>query len=270
MIDILFVGKHAKTYNVARHFHTSWEFIYCTGGTGEMVFNRHVIPYRENSLLVIPPRLPHTNRSQAGFTNIHMNIATDEVTMPINEPLLLQSEKGSYLENAFDAAFYYYSNGGVGQSLILQLYGQLIVAMLKNMNAAYNQSDVVRCVTDQILRNYPDAGFDLNAFLRTLPFSAEYLTRLFKKEIGMTPRQYLMDRRLENAANSLALMDGSLSISQIARQCGFSDALYFSKVFKQRYGVSPKFYRTSNISSPSTDSDDIKKILNDDSESASS
>lgn len=270
MIEVLFVGKHAKTLNVARHFHTSWELIYCTGGSGEMVFNRLVIPYQEDSLLVIPPRVPHANRSQNGFTNIHMNIATDEVSTPLNEPFLLQAEKGGYLGNAFDAAFYYYSNGGAGQTRILHLYAQLIVAMTKTMNTDYIHSDVVRCVTDHILRNYPDAGFDLNAFLRSLPFSAEYLTRLFKKEMGMTPRQYLTDRRLENAASSLALLDGSLSVSQIAHQCGFSDALYFSKVFKQHFGVSPKNYRPSNSILPNTDSDGIKTILNDDSEFASS
>ena len=269
MIEVLYVGKHAKTFSVARHFHTSWELIYCTGGSGEMVFNRAVIPYQAGSLLIIPPRVPHVNRSQNGFTNIHMNIATDEVSFPLNEPFLLQTEKGSYLENAFDAAFYYYSNGGAGRSVILQLYGQLIVAMTKTMNTDYLHSDVVRCVTDQILRNYPDAGFDLNAYLRSLPFSAEYLTRLFKKEMGMTPRQYLTDRRLENAASSLALLDGSLSVSQIAHQCGFSDALYFSKVFKQRYGVSPKNYRPSNPGPSGMDSDGIKTILNDDSVASS-
>lgn len=270
MNDILFVGKHARTFNVARHFHQNWELIYCTGGSGEMVFNRHVIPYREHSLLVIPPRVPHLNRSQTGFTNIHMNIATEEMGASLSEPILLQLEEENHLQSAFEAAFYYYSNGGLGQSVVLPIYGQLIVAMIKTMNTDYIQNDVVRCVRDHILRNYPDAGFDLNAYLRTLPFSAEYLTRLFKNEMGMTPRQFLTDRRLENAASSLALMDGSLSVSQIARQCGFNDALYFSKVFKQRYGVSPKYYRPSNSARPSADSDGIKTILNDDSEFASS
>ena len=266
MNGILFVGKHTKTYQVPRHFHTSWELIYCTGGSGELVFNRRVLPYREHSLAIIPPRIPHLNRSQTGFTNIHMNIATDELNIPMTEPTLLQSLESSYLESTFNAAFYFYSNGGVGQSVILPIYSQLIVTMLKVMDTDYSHSNVVQILTDHILQNYPDAGFDLAAYLRSLPFSTEYLTRLFRKEMGMTPRQYLMDRRLENAASSLALMDGSLNISQIARQCGFSDALYFSKVFKQRYGVSPKYYRPSNFGPPSTDSDGIKTLLNEDSE----
>lgn len=270
MVEILFVGKHSMTFNVPQHFHTSWELIYCTSGSGELVLNRRVIPYREHSLLIIPPRIMHINRSQTGFTNIHLNIDTDESNIPVTEPVLLQSLENSYLENAFHAAFYYYSNGGVGQAVILPIYAQLIVSMLQMMREDYHYSEVVQCITDHILRNYPDGNYDLNAYLKSLPFSTEYLTRLFKKEMGMTPRQYLMDRRLQSAARSLALMDGNLGIAQVARQSGFSDALYFSKVFKQRYGVSPKNYRPSNPDRPGTDPDGIRTILNDDSESASS
>ena len=270
MNEILFVGKHSMTFNVPQHYHTSWELIYCTSGSGEAVFNRRIIPYRERSLLIIPPGISHVNRSQTGFTNIHINFAADESSIQLTEPILLQPLESSYLESAFNAAFYYYSNGGVGQAVILPIYAQLIIAMIKLMSEDYHHSEVVQIITDHILRNYPDVSFDLNAYLKSLPFSTEYLTRLFKKEMGMTPRQYLMDRRLQNAASSLALMDGNLGIAQIARQSGFTDALYFSKVFKQRYGVSPKYYRPSDSGRPSVDSDGIKKILKEASEEPSS
>ncbi|MBQ1788195.1 MAG: helix-turn-helix transcriptional regulator, partial [Erysipelotrichaceae bacterium] len=73
-------------------------------------------------------------------------------------------------------------------------------------------------------------------------FSTEYLKRVFKQELGMTPRQYLRERRLENAARIRAIGDENHTISEITRQCGFNDPLYFSKLFKKRYGVSPKNY----------------------------
>ena len=67
MNEILFVGKHSMTFNVPQHYHTSWELIYCTSGSGEAVFNRRIIPYRERSLLIIPPGISHVNRSQTGL-----------------------------------------------------------------------------------------------------------------------------------------------------------------------------------------------------------
>ena len=65
---------------------------------------------------------------------------------------------------------------------------------------------------------------------------------MFKKETGLTPLQYLTDRRLENAASTLSTYLGKGNISETARLCGFGDPLYFSRLFKKKYGVSPRSY----------------------------
>ena len=82
----------------------------------------------------------------------------------------------------------------------------------------------------------------MNLFLNTLPFSAGYVKKVFKKETGLTPLQYLTDKRLENAASNLTMSGGRGNISEIAYQCGFSEPLYFSRLFKRKYGVSPRSY----------------------------
>ena len=258
MNDIIFVGKHATTFTVSKHFHESWELIYCTGGEGELVFEHQILPYRAKTLALIPPRLPHFNRSKTGFTNIHINMT--DVSLSLTEPVLVPVTPDLFLEPAFEAAFFHYSNGGLDQSLILPVYGQLIVTILQARMADGSRSELVRAISDQIVRNYPDADFDLNACLRSLSFNTEYLKKLFKKEMGMTPRQYLTSRRLESAANLLAISGCYSNISQVARQSGFSDPLYFSKVFKQRYGVSPKFYKPS-LAEPGADYDATRVLL---------
>ena len=69
---------------------------------------------------------------------------------------------------------------------------------------------------------------------------------MFKKETGLTPLQYLTDKRLENAASNLAMSGGRGNISEIAYQCGFSEPLYFSRLFKRKYGVSPRSYASKH------------------------
>lgn len=268
MNDIIFVGKHLLTFTVDRHFHKSWELIYCTGGEGELVLEDRVISYRENDLLVIPPKTSHTNRSESGFTNIHMDIV--DASFSFDGTVLLRFPAENYVLPAFQAAYYFYSNGGLGQTTILPVYGKLIATMIQASTADVGRSDVVRRITDHILKNYPDPAFDLNAYLESFSFSTEYLKKLFRKEVGITPRQYLTERRLENAAHTLALTGGGQNIAQIARQCGFNDPLYFSKLFKRQYGVSPKFYQPSKLGPPSADSDDTKIIVSDDPDNASS
>ena len=73
--------------------------------------------------------------------------------------------------------------------------------------------------------------------------SRSYLTRIFKKEFQISPQEYLIQLRLEDAAHMLKSTAEPIHV--IALQCGYTDALSFSKAFKQQYGMSPKGYRTS-------------------------
>lgn len=65
--------------------------------------------------------------------------------------------------------------------------------------------------------------------------------RVFQKSVGMTPIDFLLNIRLQNARQ--LLRESNLSIAQIAYDTGFSDRNYFIKCFKKSYGVSPMKYR---------------------------
>ncbi|MCR4590187.1 MAG: AraC family transcriptional regulator [Lachnospiraceae bacterium] len=69
-----------------------------------------------------------------------------------------------------------------------------------------------------------------------------YLSRNFKKETGMAPQEYLINYRLERAAELLT--EGEESIGVISSRVGYSDQMTFSKAFKKKYGITPWKYRT--------------------------
>lgn len=259
MNKIVYVGKHALTMTVSRHYHNSWELIFCTSGCGRMIFNDSTLDYSANDIVVIPPFLPHANVSTTGFTNIHINL--EEATLNQLGPFIIPADPNGFLLNAFAAAFYYYSSNSEGRSLLLPLYGQLIAASLTIQKPEQLHSEIVQQLENDILKNYPDRSYDLNLFLNTLPFSAGYLKKLFKQETGLTPHQYLTDKRLENAANNLATNGGSRNISEIAHQCGFGDPLYFSRVFKRKYGVAPRDYTPEYVAPPGASNSDRLKIM---------
>ena len=237
MNNIVYVGKHALTWTVSSHLHRGWELIYCTSGSGEMVFEDRTLRYTANDIAVIPPMVPHSNQSEEGFTNIHMNLT--DAALPGTEPFIIRADSNGFLLDAFRAAFYYYSEAAAGRAL-LPIYGQLITAFLTSHQPRH--SEVVQQIEDNILQHYPDCTYDLNAYLGSLPFNTEYLKKLFKKETGLTPLQYLTDKRLENAASTLSTFFGKGNVSETARLCGFADPLYFSRLFKKKYGVSPRSY----------------------------
>ena len=79
---------------------------------------------------------------------------------------------------------------------------------------------------------------------RVFHFNGNYLTRLFKKYKGMSPVKYLIQIRI-NEAIRIMRENESLNIKQIAEMVGYSDAYYFSRIFKNRMGISPSDYKSS-------------------------
>lgn len=257
MNSIVYVGRHAPTWSVSKHLHKGWELIYCTGGDGELTFADRTLPYGAGDVAVIPPKTPHSNTSKDGFTNIHMNLS--DAMLDSTKPILIHADANGFLLDAFKAAFHYYSEGGPEHPL-LPLYGNLIVAFLSEYQPV-RHSETVRQIEDDILRHYPDCNYDLNAYLNTLPFNGEYLKKMFKKETGLTPLQYLTDRRLENAAATLRTYVGIGNVSETAHMCGFSDPLYFSRLFKKKYGVPPREYNRQHPSLSPAEGGDGKIML---------
>ena len=72
-------------------------------------------------------------------------------------------------------------------------------------------------------------------------FSPVYCDTVFKKDMGVSIIDYLLSRRIAEAKK--LLIEGTFSLSEIARQSGFEDSNYFSRVFKKRTGYTPTEYK---------------------------
>lgn len=90
-------------------------------------------------------------------------------------------------------------------------------------------------------KRYSETDFNLQLVAEELDLNQSYLSRLFKKEIGIKFTQHLADFRIEKACE--LLKSTSYRSNEIARLTGFSDERYFSTVFKKKCGITPKKYR---------------------------
>ena len=73
---------------------------------------------------------------------------------------------------------------------------------------------------------------------KELGVSYSWFRHTFTAHTGLSPHQYLLEFRLVRARN--LLVETELSIKEIARQTGFKDELYFSRLFRQRLNLSPE------------------------------
>lgn len=238
MNDITFVGRQTAVFHVAEHVHDSWEYIYCTAGNGAVHFPEGSLTYHKGDVVVIPPQIPHSNESTHGFSNLHINM--DSPILTLKEPTVITDDSNQFLLQAFNAAFYHFYSDRKERTALLSAYGNLISYYLIAYQTGSPRSSVVDEIEHHIINHYSNCDYKLDDYLDSLPFSCDYLRKLFHKEYGVTPHQYLNNKRLQIAAETL--MNSSDTVADIAVMCGFRDPLYFSRMFKKKYGMSPSHY----------------------------
>ena len=92
-------------------------------------------------------------------------------------------------------------------------------------------------VTDEGLSPY----VDMKSLADVACLSSPYLIRLFKREVGLSPIQYVNRKKAERAQLLLCTTDSP--VKEIAFATGFSDQSYFIRLFRKICGVTPQEYR---------------------------
>ena len=101
-------------------------------------------------------------------------------------------------------------------------------------------NDVVSKVITLTEECFKDHELSLSSVAERLGYHSKYISFLFKKQKGITYTKYLRDIRIKHAM--FLIEQGIVSVKNVAILSGFQDALYFSKVFKDAVGISPKEY----------------------------
>ena len=88
--------------------------------------------------------------------------------------------------------------------------------------------------------HYTDSDLNLTTLSRKFSYNSKYISTAFKKMVHSNFSTYLTDRRLEHAIS--LINSGITNVKELSDMCGYLDPMYFSKAFKQKYGLSPKKY----------------------------
>ena len=220
---------------------SSWTLIYCVSGAGAFAWEGGEIPFQSGQVTVFPPQTAYTLVSPTKYRGLMILMASP--MLPFKHPAVLQDDSRGSIRMAFESALYHFQTEEPQSANLLSAFGSLIVCYLAAYQSQPPYSQVVIAIQQDILRHFADPSYALDSFMKTLPFNYDYLRKLFQREVGMTPHQLLNSVRLKTAADALLNAEASgPSISDICRLCGFREPLYFSRMFKKKFGVSPSFY----------------------------
>lgn len=107
--------------------------------------------------------------------------------------------------------------------------------------AGTEQANRLRSMIAYINRHYTEKT-TLAKIAKAAGVSEREATRCFRKNIGQSPMEYLMEYRLNQSKKLLS--ETGMTITHICQQCGFSDSAYFGKVFRRSFGMTPGEYRS--------------------------
>lgn len=122
---------------------------------------------------------------------------------------------------------------GVARSLY-GAYLQLVMSLVRK-----REDGMISSLHNDLMNNLWNARFDLSEEIKEIGYTEDYVRRLFRDRYGKTPLQFLLSERIEYAKKLLDIYGRQMSIKEIAEMCGFSDPLYFSRMFKRAEGISP-------------------------------
>ena len=111
----------------------------------------------------------------------------------------------------------------------------------KKENKDSQQKDRMIVSITKYLQNHLQEDVSLNVLAQEFHLNAQYISQLFKSEIGVGFLTYLTNIRIEHAKKLLLSTDDA--ISDISDQCGYNDYRVFTKVFKKKEGITPSQFR---------------------------
>ncbi len=118
----------------------------------------------------------------------------------------------------------------------------LIKSSSNNSGKHRRSADYINISIRYIEHNY-SRPISVNDIASSTGVSRSHLYRLFMQELNITPNEYLIQYRITIACK--LLRESNINISEAAYSSGFSDPLYFSRVFKKVKGVTPSVYAAS-------------------------
>ena len=155
-----------------------------------------------------------------------------------------QHEAIEDMERAFRAVVneipgYEFKTRAALSEMIFQLvsHAPAVQAMPKK---ALRNADRIKTMLQFIQEHYAE-DISVEQVASSASISPSECLRCFHDMIGTTPNQYLRDQRAQRAAELLC--GTGLRVTEIAMQCGFQDASYFARAFRQVYGCGPTEYR---------------------------
>lgn len=240
-------------FNVAcghKNGRNDFYLMYLCRGKLKVQHGKNEFIFKSGQVIIFPPHVPtlYTNISEDKIDYFWIHFTGNEAEKLISNALLtvatpidvsidekIISEFQSLFKEYIDRDFLFETTSIAKFINIISLFGRAAARLNKD-----HISNSLKFTLNYIDENYTKE-IDIKELAKKEHISYAYFRTIFKKKTGISPNQYIIMLRLRNA--SILLKQTELSIKEIAESVGFSDQMYFSRIFKKRFGMTPRDFR---------------------------
>ena len=225
-------GRLAKIVN-----RKSFGLSFCIDGRITYTHNGNKIISDKNHAIILPKGQTYTlYGDKTGYFPVINFTCTDflcdtDISLPIQntEAYIKDFKKLSYM-SLFD---------GNRAEMMSVFYN-----ILYRLTAQSSSCKIIMPAIKYLESNYQNPNLTNAELAKQCRISEVYFRRIFTDCYNMTPKQFLIDIRINKAKQLLS--EGALKINAVAIKCGFSNQYHFCRVFKEKTGLTPTEYVKQN------------------------
>lgn len=195
----------------------------------------------ENSIILYPPYTIHNKIHKSNSEVIAFVFNTDN-KIDINRFMHFPHVSEKIKDLIILAMEEYKGKNPFYVEKIELLLGEIIIELMRSApthspnDKTMSISQAVKFVNDYFLDN-----IDFESLAKSCGYSIDRFRHIFKQHTGLSPKNFLLQKKMDLAVNQLVLSD--MKIINISDILGYTDFFQFSSYFKKRFGLSPRDYR---------------------------
>ena len=255
-------SKYEGDWQSILHSHPFSELFYVINGQGAFLAEGSEFPVKQNDMVIINPHVQHTEKSLPGAPLNYIVLGIEGLSFSFGRLATARAGVSSqptpdtvYKHNMSKTNVYSYLNIMLEEiteqqedyeAVCQNLLEVLLICILRSgsLSVVPDNSRILNRECTQI-KNYLDANYSEDITLDTLSalthMNKYYLAHTFTKYMGLSPINYLLQKRIQEGKSLLE--STSYSIAQISDLLGFSSQSYFSQAFRKATGMTPMQYR---------------------------
>ena len=249
-------SKYDSDWHSTLHTHPFTELFYVVDGKGEFNIQGQRFPVKANDFVIINPQVEHTELSSPDEPLEYIVLGIRGLSFSNLTPVSEGGHPFSFFNLRDEQKdILRYLNAMVQEATAQQMSYELVchnlleILLIKILRHQHfdlevgKQSKATKDISfiKHYLETYYHESIQLEDLASMTHLSRFYISHSFKKEIGMSPMEYLIAIRIKES--KILLRTTNYSISQVADIVGFTTPTYFSKQFRKSTGISPTDYR---------------------------